>query len=210
MVTPRHLVLASGSPSRLKVLRDAGLDPEVVVSGVDEDVRSRDTASTVAALAVRKAAAVARLRPDALVLACDSMLDVDGTALGKPSSAQEVAGVWRRLSGRRAALHTGHCLVEPRSGRHVVEVATTLVEFGTPSDEELAAYIATGEPMRNAGCFSIEGFGAPFVEGIEGDPNNVLGLSVTLLRRMLAELGVAIVDLWRRPGWAVDERLRGL
>jgi len=198
-VTPRRLVLASGSATRLRVLRDAGLDPEVVVSGVDEDVGSLDAARAVAALAVRKATAVAERRPDALVFACDSMLDLDGRPLGRPSAAQEVIEVWRRLSGRQAALYTGHCLVEPRSGRRVVEVARTLVRFGTPSNEEIAAYVATGEPMEMAGCFSIQGLGAPFVDGVDGDPNNVLGLSVSLLRRMLAEVGVAITDLWRRP-----------
>ena len=198
-VAPRRLVLASGSATRLRVLRDAGLDPEVVVSGVDEDVGSLDAARAVAALAVRKATAVAERRPDALVFACDSMLDLDGRPLGRPSAAQEVIEVWRRLSGRQAALYTGHCLVAPRSGQRVVEVARTLVRFGTPSNEEIAAYVATGEPMEMAGCFSIQGLGAPFVDGVDGDPNNVLGLSVSLLRRMLAEVGVAITDLWRRP-----------
>jgi septum formation protein len=198
-VTRRHLVLASGSATRLRVLRDAGLDPEVVVSGVDEDTGSLDTARAVAMLAIRKAAAVAERRPDALVLACDSMLDLDGNALGRPSAPQEVIEVWRRLSGRQALLCTGHCLIEPGSGRRVVDVANTLVRFGTPSGQEIAAYIATGEPMQMAGCYTIQGLGAPFVEGVDGDPNNVLGLSVSLLRRMLAEVGVAITDLWRYP-----------
>jgi septum formation protein len=148
-------------------------------------------------LAERKAAAVARLRPDALVLGCDSLLDLDGEPVGKPASAAQAAGVWRRLAGRTATLCTGHCLIEPGGGRVVRDVARTIVRFGTPSDAEVAAYVATGEPLAMAGAFSIDGRGAAFVDGIDGDPGNVIGLSLPLLRRMLAGLGVSITDLWR-------------
>jgi len=182
------------------VLRDGGIDPEVVVSGVDEDVDSADPARAVAVLAERKAAAVAGRRPDSLVLGCDSMLEADGRALGKPAGRRQAVDLWRVLSGRTGVLHSGHCLIDTGTGRRVVAVASTVVRFGTPSDDEVAAYVASGEPLHLAGGFSIDGLGAPFVEGIDGDPTNVLGLSMPLLRSMLAELGVAITSLWSRPG----------
>ena len=192
------LVLASGSAARLRVLRSAGLDPEVAVSGVDETNHdSLDTAALVAALADRKAAAVAAMRPGALVLGCDSILDLDGTAVGKPGSAQAAASLWRDLAGRNATLYTGHCLIDSPANRRSQAVAATTVRFGRPTESELAAYVATGEPLAVAGAFTIDGYGAPFIDGVDGDPGNVLGLSMPLLRRMLAELGIAITDLWR-------------
>jgi septum formation protein len=191
-------VLASGSAGRLRLLRAAGLDPDVVVSGVDESHDGQlDTAGLVVMLAGRKAAEVARLRPDALVLGCDSLLDLDHAPVGKPASPGQAAEVWRQLAGRAATLCTGHCLIAPDGGRQVRDVARTTVRFGTPSAAEVDAYVATGEPLAMAGAFSIDGRGAPFVDGIDGDPGNVIGLSLPLLRRMLAELGVAITDLWR-------------
>jgi septum formation protein len=197
------LVLASGSAGRLRVLRDAGIDPRVVVSGVDETTDDGlDTAAVVAILAERKATAVAGGCPGALVLGCDSLLELDRVRFGKPASAAQAADMWRRLSGREATLFTGHCLVAG-DGRRVRDVARATVRFGTPSEAEVAAYVASGEPMAMAGAFSIEGLGAPFVEGIDGDPGTVIGLSLPLLRRMLAEIGVAITDLWRRPAGAV-------
>jgi nucleoside triphosphate pyrophosphatase len=192
-------VLASGSTGRLRLLRAAGLDPDVVVSGIDESHDGAlDTAGLVVMLAERKAAAVARLRPDALVLGCDSLLDLDHAPVGKPASAEQAAGVWQRLAGREATLCTGHCLIEPGGARRVSDVARTTVRFGTPSAAEVAAYVATGEPLAMAGAFSIDGRGAAFVDGIDGDPGTVIGLSLPLLRRMLAELGVALTDLWRQ------------
>jgi septum formation protein len=196
---PITLVLASGSAARLRVLRDAGLDPEVVVSGVDEGIEALDTPAAVMALARRKALAVAERRPDALVVGCDSMLDADGLAMGKPASPEEALSWCRRLSGREATLYTGHCVVAAR-GRAVSEVAATLVRFATTTDAEIDAYVATGEPLAMAGAFSLEGLGAPFIDGIDGDPSNVIGLSLPLLRRMLAGLGLAITDLWRQRG----------
>ncbi len=191
-------VLASASAARLRVLRDAGIDAEVVVSGVDEsDVAEMATPALVSVLAERKAEAVAARRPDALVLGCDSLLDLDAESLGKPASASQAVRMWQRLSGREATLYTGHCLIEAGRGRRIRGVASTVVRFGAPSETEIAAYVASGEPMGLAGAFSIEGLAAPFIEGIDGDPGNVMGLSLPLLRRMLAEAGVAITDLWR-------------
>ena len=196
---PPALVLASGSAGRLRVLRDAGIDPRVVVSGVDETTGDGlDTAAVVATLAERKATAVAGRCPGALVLGCDSLLELDRVTFGKPASAGQAAEVWRRLSGREATLFTGQCLVAG-DGRRVRDVARAAVRFGTPSEAELAAYVASGEPMAMAGGFSIEGLGAPFVDSIDGDPGTVIGLSLPLLRRMLAQIGVAITDLWRTP-----------
>ncbi len=178
-------------------MRNAGIDPEVVVSGVDETTEpGLDTATMVAELAERKAAVVAALRPDALVLGCDSMLDFENVAYGKPESAADAATLLRRLSGQHGTLLTGHCLISP-GGRQVTGVGRTVVRFGTPTEAELAAYVASGEPAAMAGAFSLESLGAPFVDGIDGDPSNVIGLSLPLLRRLLADLGIAITELWR-------------
>jgi septum formation protein len=198
----RTLLLASGSAARLRLLRDAGIEPRVVVSGADETAEpGLGTGAVVAMLAERKAAAVAALHPGELVLGCDSLLDVDGLAMGKPSSADSAVALLRTLAGRDAVLYTGHRLIDGRSGRQASGVAATIVRFGTPTDAELAAYVATGEPLRLAGAFSIDGRGAPFIDGVDGDPSNVIGLSLPLLRRLLAELDIAIIDLWRpQPG----------
>ncbi len=192
-----RFVLASGSAARLRVLQHAGIDPEVVVSGADEATEDLlDTLAVVGILAERKASAVAGLRPDALVLGCDSLLELDRAAFGKPASAEQATEMWARLSGREATLFTGHCLIAP-GGRRVRGVGRTVVRFASPSDAEVAAYVASGEPMAVAGGFSVDGLGAPFVESIDGDPGNVIGLSLPLLRRMLAELGLTITGLWR-------------
>jgi septum formation protein len=191
------IVLASSSPTRLTVLRTAGLEPKVLVSGVDESAFSADTPAELAGLlAEAKAAAVASGLPDGLVIGCDSLLDLDGRALGKPASAAEVVERWREMSGRTGTLVTGHCVINAGTGQRVAAVAATRVRFGTPSEREIAAYVASGEPLAVAGAFTLDGRGGWFVEGIDGDHGTVLGISLPLLRRLLAELGFSVTELW--------------
>ncbi|KAF4406689.1 MULTISPECIES: nucleoside triphosphate pyrophosphatase [Streptomyces] len=195
----RRLVLASQSPARLGLLRQAGFDPEVVVSGVDEDALTAGSPAELAlVLAEAKADAVA-VRPeaaDALVVGCDSVLELDGRALGKPADAEDATARWKAMRGRSGVLRTGHCVIDTADGRRASVTASTVVRFGEPSDEEIAAYVSSGEPLHVAGAFTLDGRSAPFVEGIDGDPGNVIGLSLPALRSLLAELGVGITGLW--------------
>ena len=191
------VVLASASPARLAVLRAAGLEPEVIVSGVDESAYAADTpAELVGLLAQAKAAAVASALDAGLVIGCDSLLDLDGRALGKPASAAQAAQRWREMSGRTGTLVTGHCVINAATGQRASAVAATRVRFGTPSEAEIAAYIASGEPLAVAGAFTLDGRGGWFVEGIDGDHGTVLGVSLPVLRRLLASLGVSVTALW--------------
>jgi septum formation protein len=193
-----RIVLASASPARLARLREGGLDPEVVVSGVGEDGAEGDPADVALELARRKAVAVAALPgcAGALVLGCDSLLDLDGVALGKPGDAADAVARWRSMRGRSADLVTGHWVVDTRHGRSVGDVARTVVHFGSPTDAEIDAYVATGEPLRVAGAFTIDGLGGWFVDGVEGDPANVIGISLPLLRTLFARLDIAVTTLW--------------
>ncbi|MEV0187639.1 nucleoside triphosphate pyrophosphatase [Kitasatospora purpeofusca] len=198
MTDRRSLVLASASPARLGLLRQAGLDPRVVVSGVDEDAITAATPAELAlVLAEAKAEAVAAtLAEGELVIGCDSVLELDGQALGKPADEAEALARWQAMRGRAGVLRTGHCVIDTATGRRASATASTTVRFGTPDDAEVAAYIATGEPLHVAGAFTLDGRSAPFVEGIDGDPGNVIGLSLPLLRGLLDELGMRITDLW--------------
>lgn len=183
------------------------MEASVQVSDVDEDevlrgIRQRyadlTPADEVLSLARAKAEDVARSAPDALVLGCDSMLELDGEIHGKPADAAAAIARWQRMRGREGVLHTGHWLIDNRddgTGGLLGATASTLVRFAAIDDAEIAAYVGTGEPLRVAGAFTIDGLGAPFVDGIEGDHTNVVGLSLPLLRHLLGELDLAWRDL---------------
>jgi len=208
-------VLASASPARLRTLRSAGIEPDVVVSGVDESIVDATTPQELCVTLARlKAEAVvarlrddgARLRADAarrgeqiLVLGCDSVLEFEGQVLGKPVDADDATRRWRRMRGASGVLHTGHCVVDADTGKRAEATASTIVHFGNVSDSEIAAYVRTGEPLRVAGAFTIDGLGGWFVEAIEGDAGTVIGLSLPLLRRLLLELGTSPTELWPDP-----------
>jgi septum formation protein len=196
MATPR-LILASASPARLRTLQAAGLRPEVIVSGVDEDgVEAESTAELALKLAQLKAVAVASTQPRALVIGCDSVLEFEGEVLGKPVDAAEATERWQRMRGSSGVLHTGHCVIDTHREVWLGRSAATQVRFAALSDEEIDAYVATGEPLGVAGAFTIDGLGSAYVSGISGDPHNVVGISVPLLRLMFDELGFVWHEFW--------------
>ncbi|KAB7760794.1 MULTISPECIES: Maf family protein [Mycobacteriaceae] len=204
-----RIVLGSASAGRLSVLRKAGVEPVVLVSDVDEDaiIASLGDArpgDVVRALATAKAQRVAEsldasLSSDCVVIGCDSMLEFDGRLTGKPGTPDVARRQWNSMAGRSAVLHTGHCVLRLTDGAvtaQVSELGSTTVRFGEPTASDLEAYLDTGEPLWVAGAFTLDGLGSWFIDGIDGDPSNVIGLSLPLLRRMLAQLGVSVAQLW--------------
>jgi septum formation protein len=206
MTVQPTFVLASASPARLSTLRAAGLDPEVMVSGVDEStVESTSPQMLCGTLARMKAqATVSRIHQHPgggtkIVLGCDSVLAFDGEIMGKPTDDADASARWHRMRGRSGVLHTGHCLIDAGSGRMAEAVTSTVVHFGDVTDEEIAAYVATGEPLHVAGAFTIDGLGGWFIERIEGDHGTVIGVSLPALRRLLSELGTSVAAAWSTP-----------
>lgn len=205
-----RLVLGSASPGRLKVLRQAGVDPLVVVSGVDEDLLTAglgsdaSPAEVVCALAAAKADEVASrlddgVAADCVVVGCDSMLYVDGRLCGKPGSPDATVSQWRLMGGRSGRLYTGHCLLRLSDGdisHREVQSACTTVHFAAPAEADLRAYVGNGEPLQVAGGFTLDGLGGWFIDGIDGDPSNVIGVSLPLLRSLLARAGLSVAALW--------------
>jgi len=200
-----RLVLASQSPARLATLRSAGIWPEVIVSGVDEsEVTESEPAALALTLARLKAAAVAdQLASEPgliIVVGCDSVLELEGTAYGKPGEPAVAVQRWRTMRGRSGVLHTGHQLIKIDDGSIIHSEgrgAATVVRFADLSDAEIDAYVATGEPLAVAGSFTLDGLGGPFVTGIDGDPHNVVGISLPLLREMIITAGHSWPELWR-------------
>lgn len=195
---PAPFVLASASPSRRRLLTQAGITPLILVSGVDEEaieeeMREHPVPDVALALARAKAEAVAssgEMPTGALVLGCDSIFEVDGVRLGKPPTPEEALRRWQRMRGRSGTLHTGHWLIRSDAGDAAGETVSTVVEMVDAPDEEIAAYIATGEPLVVAGGFTLDDLGAPYVAGVHGDPGNVIGVSLPAVRRLAGSLGL--------------------
>jgi septum formation protein len=205
-----RVVLGSASSGRLRVLRNAGIDPLVVVSGVDEDAiieqlgPQAEPGDVVTALAQAKAAAVQRIldptvATDCVVIGCDSMLYVDGELRGKPGTPEQAARQWHSMAGRDGLLYTGHCVIRVLHGaaaRTATRAAVTRVRFAYPTATDLAAYLDSGEPLSVAGAFTLDGLGGWFVDAVDGDPSNVVGLGLSVTHRLLNDVGLAIGDLW--------------
>jgi len=203
-----RVVLASASPARLAVLRGAGIEPSVVVSEIDESavvdrLPDADPDELVTTLARSKAQAVRDTltvtHDDTVIIGCDSMLSFNGETVGKPDTVATAKRRWQAMAGNSGELLTGHAVLHLRGGEQLAAAAdshTTTVHFGTPSDHELDSYLATGEPLHVAGGFTLEGFGGWFIDGIDGDPSSVTGISLPLTRRLLSRLDIRVTDLW--------------
>jgi septum formation protein len=193
-----QFVLASASPARLRLLQTVGIQPLVCPSDFDESqIQDTDAANLVQILARCKAETVSSKFPSALIMGCDSVLSIDGEIYGKPANPEVAIARWRSMQNNFGDLYTGHALIDTTQNLTVVKSQVTRVYFGVMSDDAIQAYVQTGEPLACAGAFAIEGFGSLFVEKIAGCHTNVIGLSLPLLRHMLAEFSYDVTDFWR-------------
>jgi septum formation protein len=188
-----RIVLASQSTSRRRLLTDAGLKPTIIVSNVDEETdffNAMTPEDMVIALAISKAHTVREMIDyPAIIIGCDSTFDVDGVSFGKPGTPEVAVERAKKISGRTGLLHTGHCIIDTERGIEIADRVTTKVTFTDMTDEEIADYVASEEPLHVAGGFTLDGFGSPFIPVIEGDYTNVVGISMPFLRNAMEQLG---------------------
>jgi|UniRef100_UPI00404B730A septum formation protein len=194
-----HIILASASSSRLRLLESVGITPSILVSGVDEDAsefESLSPAELVIALAILKAHTVKDKAPiNSLIIGCDSTFEFEGKSLGKPVTKTKAIERCKQLSGKTGYLHTGHCLIDLRQGIELSERSTAKVQFAQMTDAEIIDYVDSNEPLNVAGGFTLDGLSAPFITKIEGDPSGIIGLSLPLLRKMIISLGYSWPEL---------------
>ena len=194
-----ELILASASPSRLRLLESVGITPKVIVSGVNEEAvefESLTPAELVVALAILKAHTIKDQAPvNSLIIGCDSTFEFEGKSLGKPETKENAIKRCKHLSGKSGYLHTGHCLIDLKQGIELSEKSTSKVIFAQMSDEEISDYVDSGEPLQVAGGFTLDGLSSPFITKIEGDPSGIIGLSLPLLRKMIISLGYSWPEL---------------